>query len=59
VLSTDGYPSPAPTLADAERELAAVLRDDPLRIDPARPGTKGRHPHATSFDDRAYLRLRA
>jgi len=59
VLSTDGYPSPAPTLAQAEAELAELLVRDPLRIDRAHPGTKGRRPGQASFDDRAYVRLRA
>jgi hypothetical protein len=59
VIATDGYLTPAPTLAQAEAELADVLTRDPLRIDAARPGTKGRKPGATSFDDRAYVRLRA
>jgi hypothetical protein len=59
VLATDGYPSPARTLAEAEQELARVLADDPLRIAKARPATKGQRPGTSSFDDRAYLRLRA
>ena len=59
VLSTDGYPAPAPTLAQAEAELAELLIRDPLRIDRAHPGTKGRRPGQASFDDRAYVRLRA
>jgi hypothetical protein len=59
VLTTDGYPSPAPTLKEAEAELADLLAHDPLRIDKAHPGTKGRRPGNASFDDRAYLRLRA
>jgi hypothetical protein len=59
VLATDGYPSPAPTLAQAEAELADLLTRDPLRIERTLPGTKGRRPGNTSFDDRAYVRLRA
>ena len=59
ILATDGYPSPAPTLAQAEHELAEVLARDPLRIDTSAPGTKGRRPGQASFDDRAYVRLRA
>lgn len=59
VLATDGYPTPAPTLARAEGELVDLLARDPLRIDRAAPGTKGRRPGATSYDDRAYVRLRA
>jgi len=59
VLTTDGYPSPAPTLNQAEQELADLLARDPLRIDKGNPGTKGRRPGQASFDDRAYVRLRA
>lgn len=56
VITTDGYPEPAPTLAEAERLLAARLARDPLMLDP--PETKGLRPAANSFDDRAYLRVR-
>ena len=59
VLATDGYPTPAPTLTQAEAELAALLARDPLRIEKAAPGTKGRRPGHASYDDRAYVRLRA
>lgn len=58
VLATDGYLTPAPTLAAAEAELADLLARDPMRIDKAHPGTKGRRPGNASFDDRAYVRLR-
>ncbi|MEU9979510.1 hypothetical protein [Streptomyces sp. NPDC051014] len=56
VLATDGYLSPAPTLADAEAALAASLAEDPLRINEY-PATKGILPGASTFDDRTYLRL--
>ncbi|MGW3964957.1 hypothetical protein ACWED2_34420 [Amycolatopsis sp. NPDC005003] len=55
-LTTDGYPEPAPDLAESERLLAGRLERDPLMLDP--PETKGLRPGANSFDDRAYLRLR-
>ncbi|MEA5364928.1 hypothetical protein VA596_35715 [Amycolatopsis sp., V23-08] len=55
VITTDGYPSPAPTLAASERLLAERLARDPLMLDP--PETKGKRPAANSFDDRAYLRV--
>ncbi|WP_328442556.1 hypothetical protein [Amycolatopsis sp. NBC_00438] len=55
VITTDGYPEPAPTLAEAERLLAQRLARDPLMLDP--PETKGKRPAANSFDDRAYLRV--
>lgn len=57
VLATDGYFSPNGTLAEAEAGIAEVLKTDPLLITrhlgfrPAPPGG--------SFDDRAWLRLRA
>jgi len=56
VMASDGYVEPAESLEEAERHLARLLREDPLRLGPP-PGTKGCAPGATSFDDRAYLRL--
>jgi len=56
VLATDGYLSPAPTLMDAERELADRIRNDPLMIS-SPPATKGVMLNAESFDDRTYLRV--
>ncbi|MCR9129746.1 MAG: hypothetical protein NXI12_09500 [Alphaproteobacteria bacterium] len=58
VLATDGYLSPAATLAAAETELKDSLAEDPLRIR-NHAATKGVRPGSTSFDDRAYLRLRS
>ncbi|MEU9705795.1 hypothetical protein [Streptomyces sp. NPDC047981] len=58
VLASDGYLRPAPTLETAERELAADLAADPLRIG-AHPSTKGVAPGSSSFDDRTWVRLRA
>lgn len=58
VIATDGYTRPAPTLAEAENELAQVLAEDPLLIRlhyGFRPVSKS----AVSFDDRAYLRFRS
>jgi hypothetical protein len=55
VITSDGYPTPAPTLAESERLLAERLARDPLMLDP--PETKGKRPAANSFDDRAYLRV--
>ncbi|MFI5586930.1 hypothetical protein ACIA5G_17930 [Amycolatopsis sp. NPDC051758] len=57
VVTTDGYPEPAATLAEAERLLAERLARDPLMIEDP-PETKGVRPAANSFDDRAYLRVR-
>lgn len=56
VVTTDGYPAAAPTLAEAEQALAERLERDPLMIEDP-PETKGLRPGANSFDDRAYLRL--
>lgn len=57
VLASDGYPSPATNLADAESALRARLAADPLMVqDP--PATKGRPPGASSYDDRAFVRVR-
>jgi hypothetical protein len=56
VLCSDGYPSPSPTLEEAEDDLARKLGADPLCISVLR-STKGVAPDAISFDDRAYLRL--
>lgn len=55
VLTTDGYPDPAPALTETERRLAQRLRRDPLLIEEV-PATKGFRPGANSFDDRAYVR---
>ena len=57
VLATDGYLAPAPTLREAEEELAASLTADPLRIG-KHAATKAVTPGADSFDDRTYVRLR-
>jgi hypothetical protein len=56
VVATDGYPSAAPSLAEAERLLAERLAADPLMIGEP-PATKGWTPGKRSFDDRGYLRL--
>ncbi|MEV4222246.1 hypothetical protein [Nonomuraea sp. NPDC049725] len=56
VLASDGYLSAEPSLASAERRLAASVATDPLRID-EHPATKAVRPGADSFDDRTYVRL--
>ncbi|MGW2080591.1 hypothetical protein ACWCOW_27255 [Streptomyces sp. NPDC001939] len=56
VLASDGYLTPARTLAAAEADLADSLRQDPLRIG-QQPATKGIKPGSRSFDDRTYVRL--
>ncbi|MFM9378300.1 hypothetical protein [Gordonia sp. VNK21] len=57
ILASDGYPDLRPTLAESEAALAGRLAQDPLLIAEV-PETKGLGPGASSFDDRAYLRLR-
>ncbi|MFD8609703.1 GNAT family N-acetyltransferase [Streptomyces sp. NPDC059631] len=57
VLATDGFLSPAATLAAAEAELREAISQDPLRVG-VNPGTKGIRPGADSFDDRTYARMR-
>ena len=57
VFASDGYLSPAPSLAAAQAELAEAVVSDPLligkhrRVRPVAPGH-------VSFDDRAYLKFR-
>ncbi|MBT1161300.1 hypothetical protein [Bifidobacterium sp. SO1] len=56
VLASDGYPLLRPTLAESERELDRLRRDDPQLIRDYRT-TKGFTPGQASFDDRTYLRF--
>ncbi|MCH9275218.1 hypothetical protein JS533_002860 [Bifidobacterium amazonense] len=56
VLASDGYPLLRPTLAESERELDHLRRDDPRLIREYRT-TKGFTPGQESFDDRTYLRF--
>ncbi|MBW3078346.1 hypothetical protein [Bifidobacterium simiiventris] len=56
VLASDGYPLLRPTLAESERELDRLRRDDPQLIRDYRT-TKGFMPGQASFDDRTYLRF--
>ena len=58
VLASDGYPRILASLAASEALLARLLTDDPACED-ALLGTKGVVPGSSSYDDRAYLRLRA
>jgi hypothetical protein len=58
VLATDGYPFLHPTLEASEAALAAQLRDDPLCIHHFL-ATKGMMQGNVSFDDRAFVRIRA
>ncbi|KAB8293538.1 hypothetical protein [Bifidobacterium avesanii] len=56
VLASDGYPLLKPTLAESERELERLRREDPALIDEY-PSTKGFAAGLGSFDDRTYLRF--
>ncbi|MGY1636889.1 hypothetical protein ACI78V_09570 [Geodermatophilus sp. SYSU D00742] len=56
VITSDGYPEPAPTLAEAEAGLRTRLDRDPLLIEEP-PATKGWMIGRASFDDRAYVRF--
>ncbi|MDX6718523.1 MAG: hypothetical protein QOJ63_777 [Solirubrobacteraceae bacterium] len=58
VLASDGYPRIYGSLAGSEAALATSLKADPLRIREDRT-TKGVRPGHRSFDDRAFVRLRA
>ena len=56
VLASDGYPLLRPTLADSERELERLRREDPQLIHEY-CSTKGFTAGLASFDDRTYLRF--
>lgn len=59
VLATDGFLSAAPTLQEAETDLAAAIAADPACIGPALRGMgKAAAPGASHPDDRSYLRIR-
>ncbi|OXM99713.1 hypothetical protein [Bifidobacterium vansinderenii] len=56
VLASDGYPKLCPTLAESERELERLRREDPHLVCEFRT-TKGFTPSLESFDDRTYIRF--
>ena len=56
VLASDGYPLLRPSLAQSERELQRLKREDPELISEYQ-STKGFTPGNDSFDDRTYLRF--
>lgn len=56
VLASDGYPKLCATLAESERELERLRREDPHLVREFRT-TKGFTPGLESFDDRTYIRL--
>ena len=57
ILATDGYPRIFDTLAQSERYLKKILKNDPLCVHIFK-STKGLKQGNISFDDRAYLFLR-
>lgn len=57
VLCSDGYPTAAPSLAEAERGLREALAADPDCVGILK-STKGVKPGQVSFDDRSYVRFR-
>ena len=56
VMASDGYSKLLPTLEQSEKELANMLKNDPLRYKQNR-GTKGIEKGNLSFDDRCYVRF--
>lgn len=56
-ITSDGYPSPLATLADAEQLLDRCLREDPLCIG-SNLGRKGLGHGRQSYDDRSYIRIK-
>jgi hypothetical protein len=56
VLASDGYPGIPGDLEASERELAELLRNDPLLIKEFK-STKGLRSDQHSYDDRCYLRF--
>lgn len=56
VMVSDGFLSPASSLASAERELSEVRRTDPLMIGEVR-GLRPFPSGSGSFDDRSYVRI--
>ena len=56
IVTSDGYPEVADSLAETEARLKALLAEDPLCIS-ANLQCKGLGPDRLSFDDRSYLGL--
>ncbi len=57
VLASDGYPLLCDTLEKSEKELARIIREDPLCFLEYK-STKGLVPGNASFDDRTYIRFK-
>lgn len=58
VLASDGYPALCDTLAESEKELKRLVKEDPLCIF-ENPSSKGVTPGFDSFDDRCYVKFKA
>lgn len=56
ILASDGYPFVCGTLAETEKRLSDLLRDDPLLFRQYK-STKGHQQGNLSFDDRTYIRF--
>lgn len=56
VFASDGYPQLFPTLAESEKNLFDLLKQDPLLYKDFK-ATKALAPGQVSYDDRAYIRF--
>jgi hypothetical protein len=56
ILASDGYPRLFDTLAESEKYLNYILKNDPLCIRLYK-SAKGLTPKSNSFDDRAYIKI--
>lgn len=56
-FASDGYPEVEPTLAETEKYLLHVVKQDPLMYK-LHPQVKGVKPGSVSFDDRTYIRFK-
>ncbi len=56
-FGSDGYQEVFMSLAETERQLERLLRDDPMLVRGEFPETKGLLDGMNSFDDRAYIRF--
>lgn len=57
VLASDGYPDLASSLEESEKRLQEAIARDPLCMT-LNKSTKGMGRNSSSFDDRAYLKIR-
>ena len=57
ILASDGYPDLAPSLEESEKRLQEAIARDPLCMT-VNQSTKGMGRNSSSFDDRAFLKIR-